>query len=130
MPCKSFKRKEYGLTIISLDEDYRERMNRALLHTQIVLQRYVCCTKLAAKHGSVWSPYPTPNLIEQDLQAVLRSICFVDKIIFGRTNYSKAVNAYLQHNDFYNKKAHEVIRFCEENGIAYHIKEKTITESK
>jgi DNA repair photolyase len=34
-------------------------------------------------------PYPTPNIIEQNLSAILNAIGFVDKIIFGRLNYNK-----------------------------------------
>ena len=72
-------------------------------------------------------PYPTPNLIEQDLQQLLASISFVDKIIFGRTNYSKEVSAYGCHRAFYNEKAQEVIAFCKKHGISYHIKDGTLT---
>lgn len=55
------------------------------------------------------------------------AVSFVDKIIFGRTNYSKEVSTYRGHKAFYNEKANEVIRFCEACGIQYHIKDKTIT---
>ena len=73
-------------------------------------------------------PYPTPNLIEQNLHDLLESVGFVDRIIFGRTNYSKEVSAYTAHKHFYNKCAAEVVQFCQERNISYHIKEKTITE--
>ena len=39
-------------------------------------------------------PYPTPNLIEQDLSELLDAVSFTDKIIFGRTNYSKEISSY------------------------------------
>jgi len=73
-------------------------------------------------------PYPTPNLVEQDIADLLNAVSFVDKIIFGRTNHSKTVTAYTEHKTFYNEKAQTVIDFCNEYGIAYHIKEGTITE--
>ena len=47
-------------------------------------------------------PYPAPNQIEQDLVEILEEIAFVDKIIFGRTNYSKEVSSYVGHKKFYN----------------------------
>ena len=72
-------------------------------------------------------PYPTPNLIEQDLTELLEAVSFADRIIFGRTNYSKEISAYKQHKKFYNQCAKTVIEFCEERQIAYHIKDKTIT---
>ena len=73
-------------------------------------------------------PYPTPNMIEQDLNEILEAVAFTDRIIFGRTNYSKMANAYEGHKHFYNVCATEVITFCQEHGIDYHIKEKTITK--
>jgi len=73
-------------------------------------------------------PYPTPNLVVQDINDLLAAVSFADKIIFGRTNYSKAVSAYAEHRAFYNEQAQVVIAFCEEHGIAYHIKEGTITK--
>ena len=73
-------------------------------------------------------PYPTPNIIDQDLLEILDAVSFVDKIIFGRTNYSKEVTSgYPGHKKFYNEKAAEVKKFCKEHKIKCHIKEKTIT---
>ena len=68
-------------------------------------------------------------MIEQDLSELLETVSFTDRIIFGRTNYSKEASSFKKHKDFYNEKASEVIRFCEMRGIQYHIKEKTITEN-
>ena len=62
------------------------------------------------------------------LFASLLTVRIVDRIIFGRTNYSKEVSAYTAHKHFYNKCAAEVVQFCQERNISYHIKEKTITE--
>ena len=72
-------------------------------------------------------PYPTPNIIEQDIKKILKKLVFVDKIIFGRTNYNKNVTSYKEHKIFYNKQASIVIKFCEKNNIQYHIKKGTIT---
>ena len=73
-------------------------------------------------------PYPTPNLIEQSLGDLLDAVNFVNKIIFGRTNYSKETSAYTENRKFYNDKAAEVIQYCEKHHIEYHIKEGTITD--
>ena len=123
------KENEYGITLISLDEEYRERMEPGSASYK---DRLKALRKLHDKGCKTWvsiEPYPTPNLIEQDLMVILKSVSFVDKIIFGRTNYCKDVTTgYLEHKQFYNKKAKEVIDFCEKKGIAYHIKDKTITD--
>ena len=119
---------EHGITLISLDERYREKMEPGAAP---YADRLAALRALHDAGCRTWvsiEPYPTPNLIEQDLQNILDAVNFVDKIIFGRTNYCKEVNAYKQHKAFYNKLAVQVTEFCEQNGIQYHIKEKTITE--
>lgn len=126
---KCSKKNEYGITLISLNEEYRERIESGAAPCA---DRLAALRKLHDKGCKTWvsiEPYPTPNLIEQDLNQILESISFVDKIIFGRTNYSTDVTrGYPEHKHFYNERAAEVIRFCEKHRIKYHIKEKTITE--
>ena len=73
-------------------------------------------------------PYPTPNLVKQDLNKILQEISFVDRIIFGRTNYCKEITAYKEQKEFYNKCAKQVIEFCKEHNKDYHIKKGTLTE--
>jgi len=118
----------YGITLVSLDEDYRSKYepNAAAYKDRIAALKY-----LHDRGVNTWvsvEPYPTPNIIEQDFNEILNAISFVDKIIFGRTNYSKIVSQYKQHKQFYNELAYRTIEFCDENSIEYHIKEKTITD--
>lgn len=122
------KENEHGVTLITLDETYREQTEPGAVP---------CAERLAALRAlhdadcRTWvsiEPYPTPNMVEQDLHEILEAVSFVDRIIFGRTNYSKVANSYEGHKHFYNECATEVIKFCQEHGIDYHIKEKTITE--
>lgn len=122
------KENEYGITLVSLDENYRIKMEPGAASYQ---ERLNALKKLSEAGCKTWvsiEPYPTPNLIEQNLEELLEAVSFTDKIIFGRTNYSKEASSYKGHKEFYNKKAEEVIDFCKKNGIKYHIKEKTITD--
>ena len=70
-------------------------------------------------------PYPTPNLIKQDLREILEAVSFVNKIIFGRLNYSVKSSEFKYAKEFYNSLARIVIKFCNKNKILYHIKEGT-----
>lgn len=122
------KENEYGITLISLDEKYRQRMEP---YAAPFSERLDALKKLHDAGCYTWvsmEPYPTPNLIEQDLLQLLDRVSFVDKIIFGRTNYSKEVSVYSCHRAFYNEKAKEVIEFCQKYDISYHIKEGTLIE--
>ena len=126
--AKCSKKNEYGITLVSLDEQYREKMEP---HAAGYQERLDALKKLSDAGCKTWvsmEPYPTPNLIDQDLGKILEAVSFTDRIIFGRTNYSKEVSEYKEHRQFYNKKAQQVIDFCSEHKIKYHIKEKTITE--
>jgi len=121
------KENEYGITLISLDEEYREKIEPGAATYQ---ERLAALQFLHDQGCMTWvsiEPYPTPNLIDQDLNDILNVVNFVDKIIFGRTNYSKEISSYKEHRHFYNEQAELVITFCEESGIDYHIKEGTIT---
>ena len=83
---------EYGITLVSLDEVFRQEMepNSAPYQERIdalrILHNAGCKTWVSIE------PYPTPNFIEQDLNEILEAISFCDKIIFGRLNYNKKVS--------------------------------------
>lgn len=124
------KENEYGITLISLDEDYRERVEPGAASYR---ERLEALSDLHDKGCKTWvsvEPYPTPNLIEQDLTEILEAISFADKIIFGRTNYSKEITAYSKHRQFFHEQAEIVIRFCKERNINYHIKTGTMIDEK
>lgn len=118
---------EYGISLISLDEDYRARIEPGAapfgerIHALKRLHEAGCRTWISME------PYPTPNLIEQSLDDILRAVDFANKIIFGRTNYSREVSAFPTHKEFYNACAANVLNFCTSRNIAYHIKHGTQT---
>ena len=119
---------EYGITLVSLTEAFRKRMEP---HSAKYKDRLAALQALHDRGCRTWvsiEPYPTPNLVQQKLERILDAVAFTDRIIFGRTNYSKEVNAYPQQKDFYNQCALQVIKFCDEHGIAYHIKDGTLTD--
>jgi len=118
---------EYGITLISLDESYRAKVEPG---ASSYVERIAALKALSDKGCRTWvslEPYPTPNLIEQNILPILEAISFTDKIIFGRTNYSKEVSSFDKHKDFYNEQADIVKRFCAERGINLHIKDGTLT---
>ena len=121
------KDNEYGITLVSLNEEYREDREPGAATYQ---DRLTALRTLHDKGCKTWvsiEPYPTPNLIVQDLVEILEAVAFTDKIIFGRTNYSKEITAYKKHRAFYNEQTEKVVLFCKERNIQFHIKEGTFS---
>ena len=81
----------------------------------------ICADQGVVPYGEV-EPYPTPNLVEQDLKKILDKISFVDKIVFGKLNYNVKTSQFKNNSLFYEKCAQTVIDFCEKRRIDYHIK--------
>lgn len=124
-----YRENEYGITLISLDENYRKIVEPGAAPYSDRLAALKALHEEGCKTWVSIEPYPTPNLIRQDFAEILNAVSFTDRIIFGRTNYSTEVtHGYLEHKQFYNEKAYEVIDFCKKRGIAYHIKNKTLSE--
>ena len=118
---------EYGITLVSLDEGFRKEMEP---NTASYQDRIASLRALHDAGCKTWvsiEPYPTPNLIEQDLNEILEAISFCDKIIFGRLNYNKKVSEYKDYKAYFNELAEQVIAYCKANGKQYHIKDGTIT---
>lgn len=122
------KDNEYGITLVSLDEDYRKRMEPGAASYDARLASLIALHSKGCKTWVSIEPYPTPNLIEQNIDTILNAVAFTDRIIFGRTNYSKEITAFKYHRKFYNEQAKKVISFCKNRGIQYHIKVGTISQ--
>lgn len=119
---------EYGITLVSLDDAFRQRFEP---YAASATDRLAALRYLHEHHCQTWvsiEPYPTPNIINQNLDELLDAVGFVDRIVFGRMNYSKLATAYSNRITFYNSAAACVIRFCEHHGIQYHIKNGTIVD--
>lgn len=119
---------EYGITVVSLDDDFVQRYEPGAAPIQA---RIAALKALSEKGCKTWvsvEPYPTPNIIKQNLSDILNAVSFADRIIFGRLHYNKVVSEYKQHKEFYNQCTEQVIQFCKDHQIDYHIKTGTITE--
>ena len=118
----------YGITIVSLNEDFKKRFEpfSAPFRERIKSLKYLHNAGL--KTWVSIEPYPTPNLIEQDISEILNEISFVDKIIFGRLNYNVKTSAFNDGAKFYESCAKIVANFCRKENIAYHIKYGTQPE--
>jgi len=116
---------EYGITIVSLDNKFKEKFEP---YSAPYSERINSLKYLHKKGLKTWismEPYPTPNLIKQDLTYILKAVAFVDKIIFGKINYNTTSYQYKENELFFRESANMVVDFCERNKIEYHIKHGT-----
>lgn len=124
---KTSKMNFYGITLVSLDENFRSIYEPG---TPSYLKRIHALKALHDNGFKTWvsiEPYPTPNIIKQDLIEILDSINFVDKVIFGRLHYNRNVSEYKGYKEFYNNCADIVENYCKKNGIEVYIKNETRT---
>jgi DNA repair photolyase len=117
----------FGITLISLDEDFRRRIEPGAASYDERIEALKQLHKSGCKTWISIEPYPTPNIIEQDLVPILETVAFVDRIVFGRTNYNKVVSHYGGHKAFYDRQATIVMQFCESHKIDCYIKKGTET---
>ena len=122
------KDNEYGITLISTNESFRKRMEPGAAPWKKRLAALRALHKAGCKTWVSIEPFPTPNIVKQDLQKLLNEVEFVDRIIFGRMNYNKDVTAFEGYARFFNDCANTVIGFCNGHNISYHIKDGTITQ--
>jgi DNA repair photolyase len=113
---------EYAITLVSLNNGFKKTFEpgAAPYEARINALKYLHDNGL--KTWISMEPYPTPNLVKQDLIAVLEKIKFVDKIVFGKLNYNVKVTEFQDNKSFYNECAEIVINFCSKYNIDYHIK--------
>jgi DNA repair photolyase len=119
------KNNEYGITLVSTNDDFHSKFEPFSAPPRKRIE------ELENRHNAglrTWvslEPYPTPNLVEQDLNDLLSEVSFVDKIIFGKWNYYREVNGYSEKESFYTKCVDDVLDFCKTNDIQFHIKNGT-----
>ena len=116
---------EYGITLVSLDNAFKKKYEP---YSSPYSERVKSLKYLHDNGLKTWvsmEPYPTPNLVKQDLLKILEQISFVDKIVFGKLNYNVDVSKFCNNGSFYQDRVNEVIDFCRRKGIEYHIKHGT-----
>jgi len=113
---------EYGATLVSLNNDFKRRFEPNSAHYMARIKSLKRLHDAGLKTWVSMEPYPTPDLVKQDLNKILREVYFVDNIVFGKLNYNCTSSKFPQKEVFYEQQAEIVENFCEDRGIKYHIK--------
>lgn len=112
----------YGITLVSLDEDFRRRFEPFSAPFKKRIKALEHLHNAGLKTWVSLEPYPTPNLVNQNLLEILNSVSFADKIIFGKLNYNVKTSDFNDGDVFYESCSQIVSKFCSRNKIEFHIK--------
>jgi DNA repair photolyase len=112
-PCDN----THGISLVSLDEGFRRQWEPG---ASTYAQRISALRELhdVGRRTLVHiEPYPTPNIIEQDLGLILEAVSFVDHIFFSGWNYNPRVSKFRDAEGFYRQQSNLVRQFCTQHGI-------------
>lgn len=107
----------YGISLVSLDETFRKRWEPGAAPYAARIAALKALHEAGRSTLVHIEPYPTPNLIEQDLGKLLEAVGFVDSLYFGGWNYNAEAGRFPGRDGFYREAARQVRRFCRERGI-------------
>jgi three-Cys-motif partner protein len=116
---------EYGITLVSLDKQFKKKFEPFSAPYDDRIRALKFLSKKGLRTWVSIEPYPTPNIVKQDIEQILKKVSFTDKIIFGKMNYNVKSKNFENNESFYKDSAKMVIDFCRENDIQLHIKEGT-----
>ena len=106
-----------GISLVSLDESFRRRFEpgAAPYRERIAgLQHLHAAGCRTLVHIE---PYPTPNIVRQEVRPLLEAVAFVDELYFGGWNYSPLAGASAERDDFYRSQGRVVLAFCQQHRI-------------
>jgi len=101
----------HGISLVSLNEEFRKKWEPGAapygerIGALRELHDFGCRTLVHIE------PYPTPNVIKQDLQELLETVSFADEMWFGGWNYNSRIKEYKDHKEFYREQSEIVRRF-------------------
>ena len=106
-----------GISLVSLDEGFRRRFEpfaapyRERIEALERLHAAGCRTLVHIE------PYPTPNIMRQEIGPLLEAVAFVDELYFGGWNYSPLAGASSERDLFYRSQGRVVRAFCQQHRI-------------
>jgi DNA repair photolyase len=112
---------DFGITLVSLDDVFKKNYEP---YSAPYIERIGKMKRLHQEGFNTWvmmEPYPTPNIIKQDIIEILESVSFVDRIIFGGWNYSSKSSSFRFRDEFYGSQAEVLTEFCRDKNIEHEI---------
>ena len=109
----------YGISLISLNEEFRKRWEPGAAPYAERISALRCIHDSGLQTLVHIEPYPTPNLLKQNLEDILEAVGFVDHLYFSGWNYNVQVKQFQNYQQFYSDQTRLAQHFCKEHGIAF-----------
>jgi DNA repair photolyase len=114
-----------GMTLVSLDEEFWKTFEpNTIPPDERIFQLY---GRKRDFGDFVWvsmEPYPPSAIHKQDFESLLKSLKFVDLIVFGKWNYDRRANTE-EAREEYKQLISTLIEFTRHYGIRVHVKSDT-----
>jgi DNA repair photolyase len=102
----------YQISLVSLSEGFRRRWEPGTTPYAGRIRALKFLPDHGCRTGIHMEPYPTPNLVQQDLEQMLERVAFVEAVYFSGWNYNSVSGQFPDRTDFYATQAKIVRRFC------------------
>lgn len=109
----------YGISLISLNEVFREQYEPGTIRYSERIEALKYLNGCGRKTLVHMEPYPTPNVVKQELYEILNAIQFTDEIFFSGWNYNNTVKQFPNYQQFYREQSGIAEQFCREHKIVY-----------
>jgi DNA repair photolyase len=111
------RRNTLGISLVSLDEGFRKRFEPGAASYRERIAGLESLHAAGCRTLVHVEPYPTPNIVRQEIAPLLEAVAFVDELYFGGWNYSPLPGASAQRDSFYREQARAARVFCHQHHI-------------
>ena len=101
-----------GISLVSLDEGFRRRFEPGAAPYADRIAALRALHEAGCRTLVHIEPYPTPNIVQQDVRPLLEAVAFVDELYFSGWNYSPLPGRCPDRERFYREQARVVRAFC------------------
>ncbi len=109
---------KYGISLVSLDETFRAKWEPGAAPYTDRIAALRTLHDAGAYTYVHMEPYPTPNIIVQDLNHILESVSFIDELYLGGWNYNSLATSFPDRGIFYRAQHAAAAEFCQKQKIS------------
>lgn len=115
----------FGISLVSVNKEFRQRWEPFASDFHERINYLKILHEMGFKTWISMEPYPTPNIIKQDIWSILKQIQFVDRVVFGKWNYNQTIEKFKKWKSYYSEQVSILKEWGEISNTEIEIKEGT-----